>query len=202
MDIVSKIVRDQKQVEIIFNEDKKLFLSWRIFRAHRLQEGETLDLRAYLPRIAEAQRKEALQKAISLIAVKDRSTGEIREALSRRKYGKSVIEHVIQRLEQEGLLSDSNFALAFAKAKMSQGFGKQRIVQGLLKKGLPAHVAQQALDALHYEEEALIHARRLAEKYAKRYEALDFSTRQRIKMALLRKGYSTDIAVHAVDRME
>lgn len=201
MDLVSKVKHD-KLVEITFNEEKKLYLSHKIFREYRLREGEYVDLRSYLPKIAEAQRKEAFQKAISLLAVKDRSTKEIQEALILRKYSPSIQEYVLQRLTEERLLNDSTFASSFAKNKLAQGLGKQRILQDLAKKGIAKAMAEQALAACNYESEALLQAKRLAERYAKRYPSLDRNSLQKIKMALFRKGFSMDMIQEAVGELE
>lgn len=201
MDLVSRVKKD-RLVEITFNEEKKLYLSYKIFREYRLREGEAVDLRSYLPKIAEAQRKEAFQKAITLLAVKDRSTKEIQEALTLRKYSRSIQEYVLERLTEEHLLNDSAFANLFAKNKLAQGLGKQRILQDLAKKGIPKAMAEQALAACNYESEALLQAKRLVERYAKRYPSLDRNSLQKIKMALFRKGFSMDLIQEAVENLE
>lgn len=198
MDVVSSIRREGNLVEILFNDSRKLCLSSKIFRAHRVSEGDTLDLHSYLPQIADAQRKEALQKAVSLIAVKDRSVEELRAALDRRHYRKPIVDYVLQRLTAEGLLSDSAFALSFVRQRMSQGLGSQRILLDLRRKGVAGDTAEAALAAAGYAEQAAEQARRAALRYAKRYAVLDVIALQKIKMALLRKGYHMDVAAAAL----
>lgn len=197
MDLVSKVKLD-KLVEISFNEEKKLYVSHKIYRAHKLREGEYVDLRSYLPKIAEAQRKEAYQKAISLLAVKDRSRREIQETLTLHKYSPSIQEYVLQRLTEERLLNDSAFAISFAKNKLAKGLGKQRILQSLAQKGISKEIAEEALASCDYESEGLTQAKRLVQNYSKRYAKLDLPTVQKIKMALFRKGFSMDLIQEAM----
>lgn len=202
MDIVSKITFTQKQVEIIFNQSKKLIVSKRIFRAFSLQEGQSVDLRAYLPQIAQAQQKEALHSAFGYLTIRDRSTTEIQEALRKKGYANSVAQAVLQELMAKGFVNDERFANHFAQVRLQQGYGKQRILQELRQKGIESSIATQALENIDYKEIAFLNACTIAQKYAKRYEDLSYANKQKIIQALVRKGYSISMAIKAVQSLQ
>lgn len=100
------------------------------------------------------QYPEALNYAVSLLAVRARASGEIRQKLRQRRYMDDTIEMVEYKLEKEKLLDDEAFAREWAASCARRQMGKSRILQELRRKGISRELCEQALEELDGEESA------------------------------------------------
>ena len=75
-------------------------------------------------------------------------------------------------------------------------------MQELRQKGIESSIATQALENIDYKEIAFLNACTIAQKYAKRYEDLSYTNKQKIIQALVRKGYSISMAIKAVQSLQ
>lgn len=84
--------------------------------------------------------------AMNLLARREHS----RQELERKLHGKLApdavqLGAVLDRLEQDGLLSDSRYAEAFCNARMRVGKGPVRIRAELRERGVEEHLVERAL---------------------------------------------------------
>lgn len=86
------------------------------------------------------------RRAMDLLAIREHSRKELRGKLVARLDETERLDEVLDRLEQEGLLSDQRFAEAFVRSRTGRGQGPIRIRQELLQRGVSEGLACQAID--------------------------------------------------------
>ena len=80
--------------------------------------------------------QEAEQAAIRLLAPREHSRLELRRKLLKRDHAPDVIEEVLQRLEEHGLLSEERFVEQYIAMRKRKGYGPVRIRQELRERGI------------------------------------------------------------------
>ena len=66
----------------------------------------------------EAQRLQAYDRALNMLAFRGRSSSELARSLQRKGEDKAHVAWAIDRLREQGLLDDAAFARSFARAKV------------------------------------------------------------------------------------
>ncbi len=74
--------------------------------------------------------------AFRLLARRERSEAEIRDALDVRGFSKSIVRRVLGRLRELGYINDRKFAAEWAERLQQRGFGSHRIHDQLQKLGV------------------------------------------------------------------
>ena len=107
-----------------------------------------------------------------------------------------AIEHALDELGSAGFLDDARFAERLAEDKrLIEQWGRERIARELERRGVPAGLAEAALEGLGHEDE-LGAALSLLE--AKVDPPGDDRERDRAWRLLVRKGYEPELAYEAV----
>lgn len=83
--------------------------------------------------------------ALDLLARREHSHRELVRKLSQRGFETEEIESALQRLVEDGLLSNERFAEAYVSQRVSKGYGPLRIRQELRERGLSDAEADVAL---------------------------------------------------------
>lgn len=92
-------------------------------------------------------------RALDLLARRDHSAAELRCKLGRRGESPEEIEALLRRLAEEGLLDEGRFARGYARRRAGRGFGKARILQELLERGVDRAQAETALEETELPDE-------------------------------------------------
>ncbi len=144
-------------------------------------------------------REQALQYALRLLSYRARTQAELRQRMQQHGWSEAIIEDTLERLRQNGLLDDANFAHAWVENRQTFRPRSARLLrQELRRKGLDEHVIQEALDEV--DEEAAAYA--AARPRARRLRSLDSrSFRQKLIAYLTRRGFSYEIANTVVRRL-
>ena len=71
-----------------------------------------------------------------MLARREHSAFEIRRKLRQKDIDDSEIEEAIERLQQEGLLSDQRYAESYINMRRGKGYGPLRIAQELRERGV------------------------------------------------------------------
>lgn len=136
---------------------------------------------------------ELYNRALRLLTRRDHSRTELSQKLKSRLQGASEIdnetlERVFNRLEDHGYLNDQRFAESYTRARMTKGFGADRIAMELAEKGISSAMSEMVL--ADYEEDwpALIQ-RVWQKKYRQPPE--DFAERARQQNFLRYRGFRT-----------
>ena len=147
--------------------------------------------------IAALSRTAVLDKALDLLAVRARSSRDLRIRLQRAGAAATDITWTVERLVAQGFVDDASYARQVARSKvLSGGVSKRKVVTVLRQRGVSAEVASDAVAATLSEVEldefgaALAAARKRVRALA----SLDPAKRkQRLYAFLARRGYDGDI---------
>jgi regulatory protein len=135
--------------------------------------------------------------AVKLLGQQMRTVAEVKRLVRRRvepgEPGEVKIESVIARLKERRYLDDTGYAADYAKLRQENAsFGKRRVQQDLIRKGVPSTVIAKTLDTAYQNvsEEEL--ARRHLERKRIRKPSSDKETARVVRL-LIRAGFSTGI---------
>ena len=97
-----------------------------------------------------------LEYAVKSLASKMKSERDLRKRLAERaspdEEGAQAVAQVLVKLKELGYLSDERFAADFTRLRQENDkFGRRRVQQGLMQKGIAAPLASQAL-AKQYDD--------------------------------------------------
>jgi len=168
---------------------------WRLYKGRELDDDSLVQMRT------QASGERALADAYRLLGHRARSRAELRRRLLLKEHEEVVVDTVLERLAEEGLLDDAEFARRYVADKRTLGhWGSQRIRRGLAELGVAGPVIDAAVgsaDAGGGEDAE--YARALAVLTAKGppHPPLD-AARRRAYQALLRRGFAGGLAYRAV----
>lgn len=132
--------------------------------------------------------------AMDLLARREHSRVELTRKLRQRGAAVEMIDTALERLSEEGLLSDERFLECFIRSRANAGIGPLRIRDELNQRGLPRAAVEQALAA-----GAIDWAGNLRELWRRRFASLPADARERAKQGrfLLQRGFAHE----AVNRL-
>ena len=168
-----------------------------LLRERPYRGGVPFDEAAFDALLRERSYPFALERAVSLLAVRARTERELRDALRQCAYSDAVIDRVIARMDEAGYIDDAGFASQWAASRTGKGLGTRRIVMELRQKGVGAEEIEQALGQLD-EEERMESAVRAAQKAARGRDLASPADRQKVFAALMRRGYDSASAKKAI----
>jgi regulatory protein len=129
------------------------------------------------------------------------SSAEMTDLLRKRDLEEQDVAVEVLRLEQVGLLNDTELAATLVmQMRERKGLGRSAITSELRRRKLDASAIEEALgDAYESGDDELTRAREIAIKRAPQLRSLDPETaRRRLGAFLMRKGYSGSIVASAV----
>lgn len=166
-------------------------------------EGMEVDPDSFIETLRLYQYPKALNTAVSMLARRPCSSGEIRQRLRIRHYTEDVADLVIYKLEKERLLNDEEFCEQWIQYRSSMHWGPSRIKMELKTKGIPDALIQEKMDLIDpdtQENNALVLARKIWNK-TQVTDSIQ-SRRQKVIHTLVRKGFSWDSARDACRQAE
>jgi regulatory protein len=164
-----------------------------------LKVGQQLD-EAKIERLQlEDARERAYQQAMLFLSYRARSESEIRQNLRKHDIPEPVIEHTLERLRQDGLANDQQFARAWVENRSTFRPRSRRLMAlELRQKGLDDEAVKSAVAEV--DDEAL--AYEAAQKKAARYQNLEWNEfRKKLSDFLARRGFSYSVVAPVVTRI-
>lgn len=200
-DVVTSVETNRKGAFVTVNHGQEiLYFSRDNWLEKSFSQGDEVDLEEIHQWLLPRQYPEALNYAVSLLALRGRSTGELRKKLLDRHYMEETADMVIYKLEKERFVDDEAFAKDMAMHLSRKRMGKRRIFMELRNKGLSQEMAESAIESLDGEEAmdaAAALARKLLEKYSD--ESDPRKGMQKLYSAMARRGYSFEESRQAVE---
>lgn len=148
---------------------------------------------------AEDARERAFQQAMLFLSYRARSESEIRQNLRKHEIPDAVIEQTLERLRQDGLANDDQFARAWVENRSTFRPRSRRLMamelrqKGLKDEAVSAAVADVDDAALAYEA---------AQKKVARYKDLEWNEfRKKLSDFLARRGFSYSVLAPVVTRI-
>lgn len=187
---------------LTLDDDRQVWLSRADLLESGWQENTAVEEEAFDRFILLHQYPRALNQAVSLLAGRPCSKGEIAQNLKRHCYTEEVIGLVLCKLEKEKLLNDRDFSDLWVQQRSAK-YGSRRLRLELRQKGVSEETADEALAQLSDEEE-LETALKFARKAWSRIRPGEDprKSRQKVIASLVRKGFSWDLARRASDDAE
>ena len=120
-----------------------------------LYENMELSDEALISLTREVNARRAFNKASDLLSARDHSEKELLQKLRQKGYGDGA-EEALAKLKDYGYLDDARFASRFAaELQRVKHYGKRRIEQELLRKGVARDVIAETLDGMTFDESDL-----------------------------------------------
>ncbi len=95
--------------------------------------------------------KACYAKGLELLVFREHSRKELKGKLLQRGFSEDFVEFSLDRLEQDGSLSDARFAEAFVHYRYGKGQGPERIRSELFERGIEGQLATQPLNSSEYD---------------------------------------------------
>ena len=134
------------------------------------------------------EREIVYQKALHFLSYRPRSSAEVRQNLSKRGISEALIEDILNRLQNTGLVNDETFAQAWVENRNTfRPRGKTALRMELRRKGLSNEIVQSVLDTQVNDAALALEA---ARRYARRLSGLEWPEfRQKLSGFLARRGF-------------
>lgn len=189
--------RTPKRVNIYLDGEFAFGLS-RIVAAW-LRVGQELDEEKVKRLQVEDARERALQQAMLFLSYRARSESEIRQNLRKHEIPEEVIEQTLERLRQDGLANDGQFARAWVENRSEfRPRSRRMMAMELRQKGLNEEAVASAIEKM--DDEAL--AYEAAQKRAPRFNGLGWiEFRKKLSEFLARRGFSYSAIAPVVNRI-
>ena len=141
----------------------------------------------------------ALQQALLFLSYRVRSESEIRQNLLKHEIPEPVIDLTLEKLRQDGLANDNEFAQTWVENRSTfRPRSRRMLAMELRQKGLAAEAMQSALE--NVDDEPL--AYEAAKKRAPRFINLEWSEfRKKLSEFLARRGFSYSVIAPVVTRI-
>lgn len=145
---------------------------------------------------AEDMRERALQQALLFLSYRARSEKEIRQNLKKHEYSADAIEHTLNRLRENRLANDNEFARGWVENRSTfRPRSRRALTMELRQKGLDEETVKAAVSEV--DEQAL--AYETARKRAPRLKGLEWSEfRRKLSEYLARRGFPYSVIASVV----
>jgi regulatory protein len=161
-------------------------------QALQLEEGKRLNDEE-VSRLSYAADVEAAHRVgLRMLTSRPRAVYEVLRRLRERGHNPSAAAEAVGRLEEAGLLDDTEFAEHFVRVRAPKGFGRSRLLRDLLARGVDRRIAEPAIDrGLEHEGvDRSEQVRRLLERRASQVRNLPTEKQRRRLLAYLeRRGF-------------
>ena len=186
---------------IAFDASDTVILTYGLRREDTIDENKIEEIKA-------AQlRKEAQLSAVNYISYRPRSSREVLDHLTRKKFSKELAESTVHHFESVSLINNLEFARMFVRDKLRRKpTGKSLLQRQLAAKGIPSSMIDQVLRENISEEDQRNAAKELASRRLRLTKrsmaALDpLKQRQRLTGYLLRHGFSSEIVQKTIQNL-
>lgn len=143
--------------------------------------------------------QQAKEICLRLLTVRPRTRVELAQALARKGIEDEVVEQVLSRFDEVGLVDDAAFADVWVRSRHNfQGLSRRALAMELRRKGVADESAAEALATVDTEAEEE-RARQLVRKRLRALGSADEAAKIRKLVGMLaRKGYSQGLAYRVV----
>ena len=133
--------------------------------------------------------------AVRALMRRDHSVHEMKQKLERRSDNKLLVQVVMARLKENGLMDDARYAKQFARQHTeSRKQGKYRVARDLHARGIPDRHISSALDEVaQTSDEAAVVRQRIERKLRSYRGEIDEKKMASMYGSLLRAGFSADV---------
>lgn len=190
IELIEKARRGSK-FRVAFDGGVELLLSKEVIIDFGLRRNDEVSEKLY-SEITDAQSyRDAYFAAGRLLDYRMRTCSELTQRLQKKGYPQVVVEKVIDKMSELGIIDDSRFADAFVATKISsRPVGKRELERRLREKGVPKEDAQNAVRQVSDEETQVRLASQAAETKLRSLARFDPKKRRdKLVSFLARRGF-------------
>jgi regulatory protein len=146
--------------------------------------------------------EKAREYAFLLLKFRLRSEKELSQRLKRKEFDEQVIKETVSFLRGKGFLDDDYFAKSWVSSRLKANLGSRRIRQELKLKGVTKEAIERELEAAvkEYPENKVV-ADILIRKFKRKPGEELLKAKRRAYAYLLRRGFSPDVVVEAMNNL-
>lgn len=197
---VASVRREHGRAILTLSTGETLMMPRAMLKERPYRGGVPFDRVAFHALLKNRAYPYAMERAVSLLAVRARTKKELEDALRRCAYPEDAVSRVLAYLEQVGYLDDAGFASQWAASRQAKGLGARRIARELRRKGVDASAVEQTLEGM--DDGAQLDAALFAARKAARGRNLDDPRdRQKLLAALARRGFDYALARRTLERL-
>jgi regulatory protein len=164
-----------------------------------LSLGQELDDEKIARLKAEDGKEVAYQKALNFLSYRQRSLSEIQQRLKEHEIAPEVIEYVLERLKNAGLVNDEQFAQRWAENRAElRPRSRRALAQELRQHGVDQQTIDETLTSFDDDELAY----QAALRRAPRFEGLEWKDfRMKLFRYLAQRGFNYETSSQAIARV-
>ena len=197
--VIETRMKRKGRVKVFLDRGFAFSLSLAVAAEAGLHKGQTLSL-PEIERLKSADRlHRSLNSALRYMSPRPRSEAEIRARLNRHGFDADIIEQVLTKLKEQGLVDDIAFARFWRENRENFRPLSRRLMELELKqKGVDAEAIAEATAGVDDE----LAAYQAAQRKARSVEGLDYSSlRKRLGAFLKRRGFGYELINRTIDRV-
>ena len=190
--------------QFAFGADEDTVVNYRLLVGKEISSEE-------LPKILfETEVGLLMGRMYNLFSVRQRSEKEVRDYLRRLNFKRKlkddellsevVIESLIEKLKQKGMIDDSQFAASWMESRRrNKKKGLNAVKAELYQKGIPREIINDKLQIINVEDEEQL-AKEALEKKLKVWQNLPkLEFKKKVVEFLVRRGFEYSLAQDLVD---
>ncbi|MCP4137970.1 MAG: RecX family transcriptional regulator [bacterium] len=202
MTTITKMNYMETKVRVEFDNGERFDLPFEIVSRFRLSTGTEINEETYTRLFEEWTRFRCKRKALDYLAIRNRSTSEMKLALKKKKFPSDMIDETVEELVTAGYINDMDFALRFVKSKIkSKSIGENLLRKELFQKGLSREIIDQALEEGGARD---IDFERLYETAQKKYKSSEGKKNrmQKLSYFLYQRGFKSETVNQILKRLK
>lgn len=203
--VVKEVRRRGNNVFVSFNENKELIIPYDVFLKNYLSVEDEISDKEIKDIELKVEIYKIKQSSFRYLSGRNHSRYELQVKLMKKKYQKDLIQDVLNDLERQQLLSDSEFAKSYFSAQQRRKRGLLKIKSDLYKKGVSREIIEETLSG-HQDDEifiesAMIMAQKKYNVLVKR-EIKKSKINQKIFQFLASRGFTSNIIIESIKKIE
>jgi regulatory protein len=144
---IIKITTRENHIKIDLDNGESLKIPNKISNNFDLSLNRGIEILEYQQLKDESERYNCMDKALSYLAIKDRSKFEIEKYLKKKDFSHNIIKEVVSQIVDLGYINDYDYAVKYAKElKRKKSVGVNIIKNKLYSKGIGKDKIKKALN--------------------------------------------------------
>ena len=181
---------DKRRCKVSFEDGFALVLYKGEIRKYEIEQGEEFPEERYREIVETVLFKRARERVLYLLKSSDKTETQVRRKLGEGGYPSGAIDYAVDFCKKYGYINDDTYAEHYIEWNKNR---KSRLLLGyeLQQKGIPRDVIERLMEAASPDEEEQV--KRLLGKKGYTGKDSDPKVKQKLRMFLLRKGFSGEI---------
>ncbi|MDY2918852.1 MAG: regulatory protein RecX [Anaerococcus sp.] len=181
-------------------EGESFYISYDFFHKYNFTKGDEVDFDLYKDIIEENSYNKAKNYVLKRISYANKTSFELRNILMNKDYDPSIIDRVMDFLDDYHLVDDEAYVRSFIRDKSEiNSWPRNKISFKLRAKGIDEELIARALDELIDSDDEYEKALYFAEKKAR--GDYSFENKNKVYRHLASKGFSYDIISRVIGEL-